>query len=86
MRSIGALYSQGLNFPETQMGRKTRVTQTKNTAKDEIEKSLANCVMEAGSDHETTHQAGSEAETGSDLEIISSTSEQKEHIARTDCK
>ncbi len=53
------------------MGRKTRVTQTKNTAKDEIEKSLANCVMEAGSDHETTHRAGSEAETGSDLEIIS---------------
>ncbi len=53
------------------MGRKTRVTQTKNTAKDEIEKSLANCVMEADSNRETTYRAGSEAETGSDLEIIS---------------
>lgn len=52
------------------MGRKTRVIQTSNTAKDEMEKSLANCEIETDGGQEKTHLAGSEAKTCLDLEII----------------
>lgn len=53
------------------MGRKTQVIQTRNMAKDKMEKLLANCEMETDGGQETTHLAGSEAKMCPDLEIIS---------------
>lgn len=53
------------------MGRKTRLTQAKNTSTDEMEEPLANHVKEEDGGHETTHLAGNEAEMGLELEIIS---------------
>lgn len=53
------------------MGRKTRLTQTKNTATDEMEESLANKEIDEDGDQETTHLAENGADMGSDLEMIS---------------
>lgn len=53
------------------MGRKTRQTHTKNTTTDETEEPLANGEMEEDGGHDTTHLTASEADMGSDIEIIS---------------
>lgn len=53
------------------MGRKTRYAQAKNTVTDKTEEPLVNSEMEEDGGHDTTHLTASEADAGSDLEIIS---------------